>query len=71
VLEALGLRIMLDAKVASRVLNEAHVVFLFAPTFHPAMKHVAPVRRELGTPTLMNLIGPLANPASVRRREAC
>jgi anthranilate phosphoribosyltransferase len=68
VLEALGLRIMLDAKAASRVLNEARVVFLFAPNFHPAMKHVAPVRRELGTPTLMNLIGPLANPASVRRQ---
>jgi anthranilate phosphoribosyltransferase len=59
---------MLDAKAASRVLNEARVVFLFAPNFHPAMKHVAPVRRELGTPTLMNLIGPLANPASVRRQ---
>jgi anthranilate phosphoribosyltransferase len=68
VLEALGLRIMLDAGVASRVLREARVVFLFAPNFHPAMKHVAPVRRELGTPTLMNLIGPLANPAGVRRQ---
>lgn len=68
VLEALGLRIMLDTATASRVLNEARVVFLFAPNFHPAMKHVGPVRRELGTPTLMNLIGPLANPASVRRQ---
>ncbi|HEY7192907.1 MAG TPA: anthranilate phosphoribosyltransferase [Gemmatimonadales bacterium] len=67
-LEALGLRIMLDAPTASRVLNEVRVVFLFAQNFHPAMKHVAGVRRELGTPTLMNLIGPLANPASVRRQ---
>jgi anthranilate phosphoribosyltransferase len=68
VLEALGLRIMLDAKTAGRVLNDARVVFLFAPNFHPAMKHVGAVRRELGTPTLMNLVGPLANPASVRRQ---
>lgn len=68
VLEALGLRIMLDARVASRVLQDTRVVFLFAPNFHPAMKHVGAVRRELGTPTLMNLIGPLANPASVRRQ---
>jgi len=68
VLEALGVRIVLDAANASRVLNEARVVFLFAPSFHPAMKHVGPVRRELGTPTLMNLVGPLANPAGVRRQ---
>src|SRR5213592_1782728 len=68
VLEALGLRIMLDAGTATRVLNEARVVFLFAPNFHPAMKHVGAVRRELGTPSLMNLVGPLANPAGVRRQ---
>lgn len=68
VLEALGLRITLDASTAARVLNEARVVFLFAPNFHPAMKHVGAARRELGTPTLMNLVGPLANPASVRRQ---
>ena len=68
VLEALGLRIMLDAPTATRVLKDARVVFLFAPNFHPAMKHVGAVRRELGTSTLMNLIGPLANPASVRRQ---
>src|SRR5256885_1140526 len=68
VLEALGLRIILDAPTASRVLNEARVVFLFAPNFHPAMKHVGAIRRELGTPTLMSLVGPLANPAGVRRQ---
>jgi anthranilate phosphoribosyltransferase len=68
VLEALGVRIVLDARNAGRVLNDARVVFLFAPNFHPAMKHVGPVRRELGTPTLMNLVGPLANPAGVRRQ---
>jgi len=68
VLEALGVRIVLDANNAARVLNEARIVFLFAPNFHPAMKHVGAVRRELGTPTLMNLVGPLANPAAVKRQ---
>ena len=68
VLEALGIRIVLDAPSATRILNEARVVFLFAPNFHPAMKHVGVVRRELGTPSLMNLVGPLANPAGVRRQ---
>jgi anthranilate phosphoribosyltransferase len=68
VLEALGVRIVLDATNASRVLHEARIVFLFAPSFHPAMKHVAPIRRELGTPSVMNLVGPLANPAGARRQ---
>jgi anthranilate phosphoribosyltransferase len=68
VLEALGVRIMLDAPAAGRVLREAHIAFLFAPSFHPAMKHVAPVRRELGVPSVMNLVGPLANPAGVKRQ---
>ena len=68
VLEALGVRIVLDAPSAARVLNEARVVFLFAPSFHPAMKHAAPARRELGTPSIMNLLGPLANPAGVKRQ---
>jgi anthranilate phosphoribosyltransferase len=68
VLEALGVRIVLDAPAATRVLKDARVAFLFAPSFHPAMKHVAPVRRELGVPSVMNLVGPLANPASVRRQ---
>src|SRR5258706_10462176 len=68
VLEALGVRIVLDAPTATRVLKEARIAFLFAPNFHPAMKHVAPVRRELGVPSVMNLVGPLANPAGVRRQ---
>ena len=67
-LEALGVRIVLDASNAARVLREARVVFLFAPSFHPAMKHVGSVRRELGTPSVMNLVGPLANPAGARRQ---
>ncbi|HEX4600621.1 MAG TPA: anthranilate phosphoribosyltransferase [Gemmatimonadales bacterium] len=68
VLEALGVRISLDARAAARVLRDACVTFLFAPNFHPAMKHAAPVRRELAVPSVMNLLGPLANPAGVRRQ---
>jgi len=68
VLEALGVRISLDAAEAGRVLREACITFLFAPTFHPAMKHAGPVRRELAVPSVMNLLGPLANPAGVRRQ---
>ncbi len=68
VLEALGVRISLDAADAARVLREACVTFLFAPTFHPAMKHTGPVRRELAVASVMNLLGPLANPAGVRRQ---
>ena len=68
VLEALGVQIMVDAAGASRMLQEAKLVFLFAPNFHPAMRHVGPVRKELGLPSVMNLVGPLANPAGVRRQ---
>src|SRR5881409_2982064 len=68
VLEALGVPITLDAAAAARVLREACLTFLFAPTFHPAMKHAGPVRRELAVPSVLNLLGPLANPAGVRRQ---
>ena len=68
VIEALGVRIPLDATQAAHALQEACITFLFAPHFHPAMKHAAPVRRELGVPSVMNLLGPLANPAGVRRQ---
>jgi anthranilate phosphoribosyltransferase len=68
VLEALGIRILHDADGAARVLQACRITFLFAPQFHPAVKHVGPVRRELGVPTLMNLVGPLANPAGVARQ---
>src|SRR3989454_294989 len=68
VLEARGVPISLDAGDAARVLREACIPFLFAPNFHPAMKHAAPVRRELAIPSIMNLLGPLANPAGVRRQ---
>jgi anthranilate phosphoribosyltransferase len=68
VLEALGVDLTQSAERASGILARAGMVFLFAPAFHPAMRHVAPVRRELGVPTVMNLVGPLANPAGVRRQ---
>ena len=68
VLEALGVSVQLDASGVARALREARMAFLFAPNFHPAMRHVAPVRQELGVTTLMNLLGPITNPAGVRRQ---
>ena len=68
VLEALGVNIVLDPESAARVLDTARITFLFAPNYHPAMKHVGPVRRELGVPSVMNLVGPLANPAGVQHQ---
>ncbi len=68
VLEALGINIDLDPATAARVLAATGITFLFAPRYHPAMRHVAPVRKELGVPTIMNMLGPLANPAGVLRQ---
>lgn len=68
VLEALGLPIDLAPERAAAVLRQAGIVFLYAPSYHPAMRHVQPVRRELAVPTLMNLVGPLANPAGALRQ---
>jgi anthranilate phosphoribosyltransferase len=68
VLEALGVPLDATAQVMCDVLRRAGVVFMFAPTLHPAMRHVGPVRRELGIPTVMNIVGPLANPASAGRQ---
>lgn len=68
VVEALGLPVQLGPEEAGRALEERGMVFLFAPRYHPAMRFVAPVRQELAIPTVMNLIGPLANPAGVRRQ---
>ncbi len=68
VLETLGVRLDLTPEHEARVLEAAGIVFMFAPLHHPAMRHVAPVRRELGMPTLMNILGPLTNPASARRQ---
>lgn len=63
VLEALGVKIDILPAQAARCLDEAGIAFFFAPLYHPAVKHVAPVRRELPFPTLFNLLGPLCNPA--------
>jgi len=68
VLEALGIDVELGPEEVPRVLEAANIAFLFAPVFHPAMRHAAPVRRELAVPTIMNLLGPLANPAGVTRQ---
>jgi anthranilate phosphoribosyltransferase len=68
VLEALGIDIGVEPLRATEVLRAARIVFLFAPTYHPAMRHVGPVRKELGVATIMNLLGPLVNPAGARRQ---
>jgi anthranilate phosphoribosyltransferase len=68
ILEALGVRIELSPDGMGYVLAQAGIVFMFAPLLHPAMRHVAPVRRELRMPTIMNLLGPLTNPAGARRQ---
>ena len=68
VLEALGVRIECTVDEMMMTLREAGIVFMFAPLMHPAMRHVGPVRRELGIHTLMNILGPLANPAGAGRQ---
>ncbi len=68
VLEALGVAIDTTPDVMLRALNDAGVTFMFAPLMHPAMRHVGPVRRELAIPTVMNIVGPLANPARAGRQ---
>ena len=68
VLEALGVGIELSPERMAQVLDEAGIVFMFAPLLHPAMRHVGPVRRGLGVTTVMNILGPLTNPAGARRQ---
>src|ERR1051325_3759278 len=68
VLQALGIKIDGDADFARRCLAAANFAFCFAPQFHPALKHVAAVRRKLGVPTIFNCLGPLANPAGAKRQ---
>ncbi len=67
VLEALGVRIDHDAASAADALERIGFAFMFAPKFHPAMRHAGPTRREIGIRTSFNLLGPLTNPAGARR----
>jgi anthranilate phosphoribosyltransferase len=68
VLEALGVKIDPSTRTIENCLQEAKIAFLFAPHFHPAMKNVGPIRKELGIRTIFNFLGPMCNPASVRRQ---
>jgi anthranilate phosphoribosyltransferase len=68
VLEQLGVKLQVRGETLTRCLAEAGICFCFAPAHHPAMKHAAPVRQELGFRTLFNLVGPLTNPAGARRQ---
>lgn len=68
VLETLGVEIELEKEGVEYCLDEAGIAFLFAPYFHPAMRHVMPVRKSLGVRTCFNILGPLCNPAGVTRQ---
>ena len=68
VLEVLGVPVKLEADAASAALHKNNFVFLFAQLYHPAMKHVGPVRAELGFRTIFNILGPICNPAGVKRQ---
>ncbi|HZQ14537.1 MAG TPA: anthranilate phosphoribosyltransferase [Pseudolabrys sp.] len=68
VLQALGVKIDLNAEQVGTCIRNAGIGFMFAPAHHPAMKNVGPTRVELGTRTIFNLLGPLSNPASVKRQ---
>jgi len=67
-LTELGLNVMVGAEVVERCLAEAGIGFMMAPMHHPATRHVGPVRAELGTRTIFNILGPLTNPAGVKRQ---
>ena len=66
VLEALGIRLQSTPEQVVEAVDQVGIAFLFAPVFHPAMKYAGPVRKELGIPTVFNVLGPLANPAGPR-----
>ncbi len=68
VLEQLGVHIQLSPRQAEEVFRNVGMVFLFAPLFHPAMKHIAAVRKDLGVRTIFNFLGPFLNPASPERQ---
>lgn len=68
VLEALGVKTTLSPEAVEACLNDVGIGFLFAPAFHPALRHVMPVRRTLGVRTMFNIMGPMVNPAAVTRQ---
>jgi anthranilate phosphoribosyltransferase len=68
VLEALGVNVGASPEVVERCLRDVGIAFFFAPTFHPAMRHAAQARRDLGVRTAFNLLGPLTNPAGASRQ---
>ncbi|WP_135504918.1 anthranilate phosphoribosyltransferase [Roseovarius aestuariivivens] len=67
-LTQMGVNVMVGAEVVEKALQEAGIAFMMAPMHHPAMAHVGPVRAELGTRTIFNILGPLTNPAGVKRQ---
>ena len=68
VLEALKIKINLNAQEAENSINKVHFAFMFAPNYHQAMKYVASARKKMGKKTIFNLIGPLSSPAKVKRQ---
>jgi anthranilate phosphoribosyltransferase len=64
----MGIQVMVGPQVVERSLNEAGICFMMAPMHHPAIAHVMPTRQELGTRTIFNILGPLTNPAGVKRQ---
>ncbi|TQV67884.1 anthranilate phosphoribosyltransferase [Aliiroseovarius halocynthiae] len=67
-LTEMGVNVMVGADVAERAINEVGIGFMMAPMHHPAMKHVMPVRQEMGCKTIFNILGPLTNPAGAKRQ---
>ncbi|WP_124111704.1 anthranilate phosphoribosyltransferase [Palleronia sp. THAF1] len=68
VISQMGIDVMVGADVVERALNEVGIGFMMAPMHHPAMKHIMPVRQDLGCKTIFNILGPLTNPAGVKRQ---
>ena len=68
VLHELGVDVQLSPELSEKALNEIGIAFLFAPMYHPAMKHVAPIRKELEFRSIFNILGPLTNPAGTKRQ---
>tara|TARA_Y100000746_G_C15435717_1_gene420553 strand:+ start:422 stop:1438 length:1017 start_codon:yes stop_codon:yes gene_type:complete len=68
VLSELGINIFAETEIVTKALNKIGIAFMMAPLYHPAMAHVMPVRTELGTRTIFNILGPLTNPAKVKRQ---